>query len=339
MRRQSNWQQRTTELVNGWKANGYLWDKPLWAFDQFVEEDNVTTWGGLQKWLEQLDGSWIYRGQAKVERDPSTWYLRTTLERKTRVNVIHSDGYRTEATYPDNPASHERHLLAEFQRRAHQYLSHVPADGEVVDWLAFMQHYGVPTRLLDWTSSPYVALYFALENVALDKTLARPAVWAIDIDWIRSRSRELLPADPPLPESGDRKGMARYVNSIVLKGDNPHVVVQADPFRMNERVAAQQGLFLCNLSHEPQLFNSLTYMMINPKTPVRPAIRKLLIGKSLRIQIQFLKELRTMNISRASLFPGLDGFADSLGVNLRAEIVSAKLKELGTDGYSRVWTD
>ena len=335
MRRQTNWQQRTTELVEGWGANGYPTDQPLWAFKQSVEEDSVTTWSGLRRWLERLDGLWIYRGHAKA-----AWYLRTSLERKTWVYSSHRDGFRTEDSCPDSPSLHERHLLSEFQRRAHQYLSRVPGDDEVIDWLALMQHYGAPTRLLDWTSSPYVALYFALENVALDKAVATPAVWAIDLGWLRLRSLELLAGDPALPKSSDRKGLAWYVNSIVLKEDNPIVVVQADPFRMNERVAAQQGLFLCNLSgNKPQLFNSLMTMMVKPQVPPRPVVRKLLIGRSLRIQIQFLKELHAMNINRASLFPGLDGFAGSLGTNLRIEIVSERLKALGRKGYSRVWTD
>src|SRR5207248_10335432 len=55
-----------------------------------------------------------------------------------------------------NPAQYEKELLLEFQQGAHQSSGFVPLFNEVLDWLALMQHYGAPTRLLDWTRSPYV---------------------------------------------------------------------------------------------------------------------------------------------------------------------------------------
>ena len=51
----------------------------------------------------------------------------------------------------------ERHLLHQFQRRLHHYRVDVPALDDSLKWFALMQHHGAPTRLLDWTRSPYVA--------------------------------------------------------------------------------------------------------------------------------------------------------------------------------------
>ncbi len=65
-------------------------------------------------------------------------------------------------------------------------------------------------------------------------------------------------------------------------------------------------------------------MMMHPKTSEmpdlrdRPVIRRLVLSSKLRIE--FLKNLRAMNIHRASLFPGLDGFGQSLKLDLEIKV-------------------
>lgn len=67
----------------------------------------------------------------------------------------------------------EKVLMARFQKQALPFLQIEPKDD--VEWLALAQHHGMPTRLLDWSENPLVALFFAVENLCVNHD---SAVWA-----------------------------------------------------------------------------------------------------------------------------------------------------------------
>jgi hypothetical protein len=117
------------------------------------------------------------------------------------------------------------------------------------------------------------------------------------------------PAAVPL----DPRARARYLNSLLGRTERP-VIVSVDPLQTDERMAAQQGFSLCKLIHQATFNQILMSMMIHPDTPERPVVRKLEVDGKQRIE--FLKNLREMNIHRASLFPSLDGFCQSLRLDL-----------------------
>jgi hypothetical protein len=214
-----------------------------------------------------------------------------------------------ESVNPKDRPSFEKELVRQFRRTYHQYSVHVPDDSNILEWLSLMQHHGAPTRLLDFTYSLYVALYFALENCVAAKCV----VWAIDGKWAMDESIRLMASAGKENPSFLKK---RYEESDMgaiapFFFEYPYVrcACPQNPFRLNERLAIQKGVFLIQGSIATPFLKNLRAMTDHSKPK---NVRKLEIPKASRRD--FLQRLFDMNITRTSLFPGLDGYAQSLGV-------------------------
>jgi hypothetical protein len=118
----------------------------------------INSWHEARILADELS-LWVFRGQ-----EDATWSLSTALQRG-------ATGENAKALI----TKIEEQIIEEFQRRAHHFLLDPPELTARMEWLALLQHFGGPTRLLDFTRSFYVAAFFAAE-----KALAECAIWCIN---------------------------------------------------------------------------------------------------------------------------------------------------------------
>jgi hypothetical protein len=192
----------------------------------------------------------------------------------------------------------EGHLLRNLRKYAHR--DAVPGDS-VWNWLALAQHHGLPTRLLDWTYSPYVAMHFATEDV--EQYEYDGVIWCVDY----VKTKELLPGKLKeiLKKEGSNVFTVEMLSSAAktLEGfekfDPADFVVFFEPPSLDDRIVNQYALFS---------------MMSNPATDLdqwltdHPELyRRIIIPHSLKWEVR--DKLDQANITERVLFPGLDGLS------------------------------
>lgn len=241
------------------------WNKE--DFEQAGACDELDDWTPGQVW---------FRGQ-----DNARWKLVPQLYRLKHFN--------------------ENEIRTEFKLRAFQLMSEsrIPQDNR--EWYFLMQHYGTPTRLLDWTDGALIALYFAVKSQGRYRN---SAVWMLDPEWLNELVLKkfddnyvegvLLPdwqeAAPWFPEPFDE----------TLHVSQP---IAVDPPHIARRVAVQRSRFTIHGRSKRGLD------VLVGREP-KPRLVKLAIPK--RFAGTILNELSTCGIVETSVFPDLDGLSREL---------------------------
>jgi len=264
---------------------------PMVETDCTLAEHSVKTWPELVDLVtSEPYKHWAFRGQAK-----SSWSMWSSISRHLWDHKVHDDYWR----------SQERRTLRVFKRKAHLFLQHIPDPDDDFQWLGLMQHHGAPTRLLDFTWSPYVAAFFALERAKGDA-----ALWGVNAAAVRDNAPKLELPDgehvtPDEMNPREPGNMLRYFIDTQL----PFAWI-GEPYVMNRRLIAQSGTFLV----PGRLDRPVEDILSCYPDPGRTIIKIVLQGEELRREA--LDQLYHMNIGSSTLFPDLDGLARSLAYEL-----------------------
>ncbi|MCH8250566.1 MAG: FRG domain-containing protein [Proteobacteria bacterium] len=199
------------------------------------------------------------------------WFLEPTLDRRLkRVGRVRQRQLRK---------SHLENF--QYAVRGRRGPNPVPISNEN-DWWALGQHHGLDTPLLDWTSSPFAAAYFAFFHTGPDQTRRR-ALYAVNSSALEAKSREIAKSI----EGPDRPPIVELVRP--QSDDNPRLVNQAGLFtRAPDRVDLESWIKKHFAGIEDE------YILIKITIPNKD-------------RQMALRSLNRMNINHLTLFPDLHG--------------------------------
>ena len=263
---------------------------------------NPTPCKSLEDFLIQTErktnNGWMFRGQKS-----DTWPLASKFERTCkRFNVTQSERPRIE----DN-------MMREFRRRLSQYTTDVPSQESYLEWLALMQHHGAPTRLLDFTYSPYIAAYFAFEYAEPDTSVA---IWAVNFQWLTDKLPKILLQQFREFRQDREKQELLFKKTFI--NNRTHQLLWVNPFKLNERLSLQRGAFLCPTDVTISISDILLKYSSDAMLAKNVIQYTIPTGSKNSETIEALEKLDAMNVNRITLFPGLDGFAQSLETRFKS---------------------
>lgn len=253
---------------------------------KYYREKHCSSWSEFKYFVEKPDLEWIFRGQSN-----SIWDLSTTIERSGTT---------------ENYSQYEIEILADFKQGAKFYLEKEMLPETNLEWFSLLQHFGAPSRLLDFTKSPYIAAFFAFEQDPKESEAV--AVWVVDVALLQGKSETYLSTrdiDIDLIGFAYEDSTFDKIFEESMKGDLD-CVVPMEPRNINQRYYFQQSIFLCQCNPYNKLIHQFDFMDELKENTVM----KMTIPISDRKTA--IRDLAKMNISRATLFPSLEGYAKSL---------------------------
>ena len=261
--------------------------------------------------------SLIYRGMQNSE-----WQLTSTLHR-------HMDSLRTSAQLLKNEkvsvflasktASTQVEDMLIKNLKANVSINgdlptHITESFGNLEWLQYGQHFGLPSPLLDWTKSPYVALYFALQNQVTES--GNRAIWTLNTDMLVFLNTVIKERIYPQNQF--------YEYNYPLQS----LIIANDSYAVNKRIAYQLGLFT-------REYRGLSIFEWNKRvtekldiTLTSPLLQKHVWPNVEADRIEYLQVLDRMNINSRVLFPDIEGSVREAKENVLWGLIKENTKRM-----------
>jgi hypothetical protein len=253
----------------------------------------------------------IYRGQGQFDWQLSSTLRRAMLAEAVAGGPIDFDLYESMVVHEER----DRHvrdvetlLLRTFMEKTDRFgIVDPPQTADRLAWWELMQHHRAPTRLMDWTRSPYIALWFACESAQDRDTDA--ALWHFDSQI----SKNAYP-DPPEMSDGtwrnfpDNRRLQNIVAEQAVNGEEHIAPLVVTPRMSVQRVVAQQSVMVLipNVHMHTGFAHNVSKVMTT----------KIHIRAEWKFEI--LRICASLGITRLELFRDLDSIGDYLTNELRS---------------------
>lgn len=243
------------------------------SWEQLCEEVYHDSWKPL---MGRYRSDYAFRGLSDKSYELKNSFLRNC-------------GYQPELEY---------HLLRNFRK----YSQTIDSQANVTFWrsLVLAQHHGLPTRLIDWTYSPFIAMHFATANT--EKYDLDGVIWKVD--FVKANQLVPAPFNNLLKEEKCNAFTLEMLEKIVSLTDFDQLfrerqVIFFEPPSLDERIINQFALF--------SVMTNPTLIMDDWLVEHPDFYQRIIIPKELKLEIR--DKLDQANITERVLFPGLDGLA------------------------------
>lgn len=237
----------------------------------------------MQKWLEDIL-------EAQSQFKTKLWWRGQSLCRFGLEASVYR--YQRDETY-------EESVISYFMSKAPARYPNCPTSNSELDWLFLMQHYGLPTRLLDWTESPLIALFFALweENLCMEPG----AVWGLS----PGKLNEIQTGEAPglISPSKSSFSLAKDIAKDAFEGiqhEDDGQILAVQPKHFDIKMLVQQSV--CTIhgmrTHLEEMKNSDEFLRKIPISPEQKHCLRVLLEK--------------FGIRQSTLFPDLENLAKEL---------------------------
>ena len=278
-----------------------------------LEITNLTDLFNIQEKLKKsypqtpVSSPFIYRGVGDEQ-----YQLIPSIFRKV-TKKFEDDEFTTVLNYKYLAYSTEKRILQDFIEEAAGYIKDIPSD-DFLRWAEYAQHYGSPTRLLDWTSNSLVALFFAC-TTAEDMD---GALWVLHEGNYRFFSLVNSKMNDGKKEKLNKLSYKEIFNSLFYENNQMSLEYPAvyQPYYVDNRMSAQSSKLMFWGTRRESLEEMIpkeNYLEI--QDPVdgeyhygdqrQEVILKLTIPQYAKHGI--IRQLEGVGINHKTLFPGLDG--------------------------------
>ncbi|WP_315450389.1 FRG domain-containing protein [uncultured Treponema sp.] len=245
--------------------------------------------------LNLFGNEFVFRGHSNIG-----WELKTSLRRLLYNN------------YQAKVEVFETYSLNEFKSKFYLYNKDDYEPKTDLEWLAMMQHYGTPTRLLDFTESPYIALYFCLEN-SNKKQKENMAIYALNYREINKTTinyLENLDASFKYDYLDIENNKDQIFENKITKFNIPLLWI-SEPKRLNKRIERQRGTFLYTNERNK------TYEEIL-ESEIYKNIPSFLLEFSANFWDNYYTILNKMNINGKTVYGDLEGLSKQIKMVIQA---------------------